>query len=77
MEMLEGNSLCSYLKQAKMLFFYFTKLENRRAQQVLSGGVGTSGREEEVEKGWRSMNMVQYRVHMEMEKLDLLKLFQE
>jgi hypothetical protein len=26
-----------YLKQAKMSFFSFTKLENRRAEQVLSG----------------------------------------
>jgi hypothetical protein len=33
----EGNSLCSYLylKQAKMSFFSSTKLENRRAEQVL------------------------------------------
>jgi hypothetical protein len=58
MELSHGNSLCSYLylKQAKLSFlllFYFlfssTKLENRKAEQILSGvaggGVGTSGRE--------------------------------
>jgi hypothetical protein len=42
--MSQGNSLCSYLKQTKMSFFSFTKLENKRAEQVLPGGVGTSGR---------------------------------
>jgi hypothetical protein len=36
MEMSQGNSLCSYLKQTKMSFFFsFTKSENRRAEQVL------------------------------------------
>jgi hypothetical protein len=56
--MSQGDSLCSYHKQAKMLFFIFpsTKLENRSAEQVLQwgegsvGGVGTSGREEVVGK---------------------------
>jgi hypothetical protein len=44
--MSQGNSLFSYVKQAKMSFFFpFSKSENRRAEQVLSrGGVGTSGR---------------------------------
>jgi hypothetical protein len=41
MEMSQGNSLCSYLKQAKMPFFSFlfssTKLENRRAEKFLWG----------------------------------------
>jgi hypothetical protein len=39
MEMSQGNSLCSYLKRTKMSFtsFFFTKLENRRAEQILSG----------------------------------------
>jgi hypothetical protein len=32
MEMSQGNSLCSYLKQTKMYFFSFTKLENRKAR---------------------------------------------
>jgi hypothetical protein len=35
MGMSQGNSLYSHLKQTKMLFFSFTKLENRRAKQVL------------------------------------------
>jgi hypothetical protein len=41
-EVLQENSLCSYLKQAKMSFFFFffsyTKLGNRRVAQVLLGG---------------------------------------
>jgi hypothetical protein len=37
MEMPQGNSLYSYLKQTKMSFFSFTKSENKRAEQVLSG----------------------------------------
>jgi hypothetical protein len=51
MEISQGNSLCSYLyhKQAKMsffkIFFSSTKSENRSAEQVQRGGVGTSGRE--------------------------------
>jgi hypothetical protein len=36
MEMSQGNSLCSYLKQTKMSFiFSFTKSENKKAEQVL------------------------------------------
>jgi hypothetical protein len=34
-----------------MSLLSFIKLENRRAEQVLLGGVGTIGREEEVGKG--------------------------
>jgi hypothetical protein len=41
MDMSQENSLCSYLKQTQMSFFSFTKSENRRAEQVLSGAVGT------------------------------------
>jgi hypothetical protein len=43
---------------SSFLSFFFTKLENRRAEQVLSGGlvpVGGGGREE----GDRRVNMVQ------------------
>jgi hypothetical protein len=36
MEMSQGNSLYSYLKQAKMPFFFFTKTENEKVKQVLS-----------------------------------------
>jgi hypothetical protein len=39
-EMSQGNSLCNYLKQIRMSFFFsFTQLEKRRAKQVLSGGL--------------------------------------
>jgi hypothetical protein len=37
MEMSQGNSLYTYLKQTDMSFFSFTKSENRRAEWVLSG----------------------------------------
>jgi hypothetical protein len=41
MEMSQGNTLCSHRKQTKMSFFFsFTKLENRRVEQVLSRGGG-------------------------------------
>jgi hypothetical protein len=43
MEMPQGNSLYSYVKQAKMSFFSFTKLENRREEQVLPRGLVTGG----------------------------------
>jgi hypothetical protein len=33
------------INKQKLLFFSFTKSENRRAEQVLSGGVGTSGKQ--------------------------------
>jgi hypothetical protein len=60
MEMIQGNSLCSYLKQIKMSFFFsFTKLENRRVEQFLSGEAGTSVMGEKVEKGCKSENIVQ------------------
>jgi hypothetical protein len=54
-----GNHLCSHLKQTKKIFFPFTKSEVRKAEQVLSGGIGTSGREEELGKGCGRVNMVQ------------------
>jgi hypothetical protein len=57
MEMSQGNSL--YLKQTKMSFSSFTKAENRRAEQFLSGGVGSSGRREDVWKRCRRVNMLQ------------------
>jgi hypothetical protein len=41
----------------KCHFFPFTKLENRKAEQVLPGDVGTSGRGKEEEKGYRRVNM--------------------
>jgi hypothetical protein len=45
MQMSQENSLCCCLKKTKMSFlFSFTKLENRRVEQVLSGKSGISGR---------------------------------
>jgi hypothetical protein len=35
MEMSQGNSLYSYLKQIKLSVFFFTKSEKRRAEQVV------------------------------------------
>jgi hypothetical protein len=40
MEMSQGNSLCSCLKETKMSFFLsFTKSENRRVELILPGGL--------------------------------------
>jgi hypothetical protein len=39
-------------------FFSYIKSENSRAEQILPGGLGNGGREEEVEKGWRRVNIV-------------------
>jgi hypothetical protein len=52
MKMSQRNSLCSYLKQKKSSVFSFTKLENRREEWVLPGGIGSSGRREEMRKGY-------------------------
>jgi hypothetical protein len=59
LEMSQGNSLCSYLKQTKMPFFFpFTKSENRRAEQVLSVGRGRGGIGEGDWEGEYSTNTV-------------------
>jgi hypothetical protein len=54
MEVPQGNSLCSYLKQPKISCFsssfLIQNLENRRMKQLLPGEVGTSGRGEDVGK---------------------------
>jgi hypothetical protein len=39
------------LKKGFLFFFSYTKSENRRAEQVLTNGVGTCGRREEGGKG--------------------------
>jgi hypothetical protein len=60
MEMSQGNSQYSHLKQTKMSFFFsFTNSENRRAEQVLLGRVGTSGKGQKVGKGSGRANIVQ------------------
>jgi hypothetical protein len=43
MEMSQGNSLYSYLKQTKMSFFFLFKVENRKAKQVLFEGLAPVG----------------------------------
>jgi hypothetical protein len=56
--MSQGKSLYMYLKQAKVsFFFFFTKMENRRAEQALFGGL-VPVRREDVGKGFRSVNIV-------------------
>jgi hypothetical protein len=52
MEMSQGNSLYSYLKQKclSLSLSFFTKTE-----QEGRTGIGTSGREEDVRKGCRKM----------------------
>jgi hypothetical protein len=65
MEMSQGNSLYTYLKQTKnVTFILFTKSENRRAEQSSWGNspfwsVVTSGSGEDVEKGLERLNIVQ------------------
>jgi hypothetical protein len=39
MGMSQGNSLYRYLKQTKESFWFFSETENRKAEQVLLGGV--------------------------------------
>jgi hypothetical protein len=46
MEMPQGNSLCSYLKQTKMSFFFFYKI----GKQVGKTGTAWNGRGEKVGK---------------------------
>jgi hypothetical protein len=59
MEMSQGNSLCSYLKQTKMSFFFFCKIGEQEGRTGPVCGVGTSGSGEEVGKGCGKVNMVQ------------------
>jgi hypothetical protein len=59
LEVPKENPVSSYLDQTKMLFFSFTKPENKRAEQILPGGVGTSGSGEEVGKRCRRMDVVE------------------
>jgi hypothetical protein len=57
--MSQGN-LYSYLKQIKMSFvFSFTKSEQEDRTGPAWEAVGNSGRQEEVGKGCRKVNMVQ------------------
>jgi hypothetical protein len=40
MEMLQGNTLCSYDKQTKVSFFFIYKIEEQEAKKVLLWGRG-------------------------------------
>jgi hypothetical protein len=57
MEMSQGNSLCSYLKQTKMSSFQKQRTGRQNRPYL---GVGTSGRGEDIRKGCRRVNMVEY-----------------
>jgi hypothetical protein len=45
-------------------FFSLAKSGNKRAESVLPGRADTNGRGKEVGKGCRKVNVVQYRVHV-------------
>jgi hypothetical protein len=62
-----------------MSFFLFTKTDNSKAKPVPVWGVGSSGREEDIRKGYRRVKMVGYyvRICKWKNERDLLKLFQE
>jgi hypothetical protein len=67
MEMSQGNSLCSCLKEAqKISFFFFFLLQNWRTEGKTRPclGIGTSGMGEGIRKGCRMVNMVEYYVLM-------------
>jgi hypothetical protein len=73
METSQGNSLCSYLKQTKMSFFFL--LQNRRIggqnQSCLGTGLVPLGRGEEVRKGHRRVSTVQILcIHVRKQKND-------
>jgi hypothetical protein len=62
MEVLQGNSVCSYLKQAKMpfLFPFFCKIKKRGWNRSCRGrSVDTREKREEMGKGCKRANMVQ------------------
>jgi hypothetical protein len=60
MEMSQRNSSIAILNKQKYLFFSLTKSENKRSEQILSGEVGSSGRGEDVGKGYGRVNMVKF-----------------
>jgi hypothetical protein len=39
MEMTQGNTLYNYSSNQTEMYFFFTKMQNRKAKQVLSGGL--------------------------------------
>jgi hypothetical protein len=60
MEMPQGNSLCIYLKQAKISFFFFIyKIREQEGRTGLARGIGTSGGGDVVGKGCRRVSIMQ------------------
>jgi hypothetical protein len=59
MEMSQGNSLYSYLKQTKMSLFFHLQNQRTGGQKSSSWGAGTSGKGEEGGKGHGRVNKVQ------------------
>jgi hypothetical protein len=59
MEMSQGNSLCSYFKQTKIVIFFFYKIREQEGETGPVWGVGISGQVEDVGKGHGRVNMVQ------------------
>jgi hypothetical protein len=61
MEMSQGNSLYSHLKQTKMSFYFllFYKIVEQVGGTGPVWGVGISGRREDVEKGSRRVDIAQ------------------
>jgi hypothetical protein len=59
-EMSQGNSLCSYLKQTKMSFLFTKQKTGEQNRSCLGKRESvTSGNREDVGKGCRRVNMVQ------------------
>jgi hypothetical protein len=60
MEMLQGKSLCSYLKQAKMSIYFIYKTREQEGGTGPVWGVGTSRRGKKLgkEHGWVNMGQI-------------------
>jgi hypothetical protein len=59
MEMSQEYYLYSYLKQTKMSFFFFHKIGEQEGEAGPVWVVGTSGRDEDVGRGCRRMDIIQ------------------
>jgi hypothetical protein len=59
MEMSQGNSLYSYLKQTNTSFFFFYEIREQEDRTGPVWGAGSSGKREDVGRGCKKENMVQ------------------